>query len=315
VDGWRELARVERDRGDQESSVEAMLPIALLDAATPDELMSVKSRRARVASARPGMLGDAGLRRVQSQQAFEHPAAELIAAISTGLGKVFPNPLEQYSVGRRDRFRGHSGQNEIALIDRVATVLGVSEYEVYFHDAPAGDVTVEPLSPPTLLVPRWFRDLGAAEQAFLAGRALAYTVRELHPLLRIGSTDLPLMLAAATRCAVEGYNGGLPDAEVDARSRQIAKGIPRRARRLVELAAAKYAATPLARPADWQAAVELSCLRVALLICDDVGAAVSVIRRFRDERAEPLVLDLLRFWASDDARSFRRAVSTEVAAV
>jgi len=307
VDVWRSLSTAVGNMGDGEESVAVLLALMVLEAGQPEEQMTLRARRARAGEAPPGLLGDHGIRQIQVHSAFDSPAAEMTGALAEALGKIYQPEYANYGLSKRDRIRAGATNSVRSLADRIATVFGVTEFDLYIHSEQVRDVTIELANPPAIMVPSWATNLPTAELAFLLARPLAHIARETHPVMRVPTTELSASLKAATHAHVPGY-GNVNDLEH--RGRQILKAIPRKHRRLAEEAAARFASQPPPSVTRWVADVELTAARAALLVCDDIAAAARVLVRTRGEKVgeDNTATHLLRFWASDIALRFRRAL-------
>jgi tetratricopeptide (TPR) repeat protein len=307
VDVWRGLAIALGNMGDNEESVAVLLALMVLGEGQPEEQMTLRARRARAGEAPPGLLGDHGIRQIQVHGAFDSPAADMTAALAEALGKVYPPEYTQYGLSKRDRIRAGAANSMRNLADRIATIFGVTEFDLYIHSSQSRDASIELASPAAIMVPGWASNLPTAELAFLLARPLAHIARETHPVMRVPTPELSTLVKAATHSQVPGYGSAV---DLDAHARQIAKAIPRRSRRLVEEAAGRFASSPPPSVTRWVADVELTAARAALLVCDDIAAACRVLERTRGDKIgeDNTATHLLRFWASDIALRFRRAL-------
>jgi hypothetical protein len=307
VEVWRSLATAVGSMGDGEEAVAVLLALMVLDGGQPEEQMTLRARRPRAADAAPGLLGDHGIRQIQVHGAYDSPAAEMTAALSEALGKIYTPEYGQYGISKRDRIRPGATHSMRNLADRIATIFGLTEFDLYIHNENVRDASIELASPPAIMVPSWASNLPTAELAFLLARPLAHIAHETHAVMRVPTPELSALLKAATHAHVPGYGSA---ADLDGTARQIMRVLPRRSRRPVEEAAARFASQPPPSVTHWVADVELTAARAALLVSDDVAAAVRVLERTRGERVgdDNTATHLLRFWASDIAHRFRRAL-------
>ncbi len=310
ADVWREMSETLRAAGDPAEALLALVPLRALDAVSPEELLTLRGLPVRAAQARPGLLGDAGFREVQVDGAVDSSATALMAAVAEAAAKLYPADLARYGVSRRDRLTARSEHPLRTVADRVAEILGVGDFDVHLHDSPGQEVRVELGSTPALMMPSWAQQLSHPQLVYLLAVPLAHVSRETHPLLRIPEEEVPLLLAAAARAAAPSFGGGVAsETDLDARARALQKAVPRRDRRRLEEAAARYAASPPANVAAWARAMRRTAARAALLVCDDLGSALEVVARTSGESLGPdnLPSDLARFWVSNPARRFRKA--------
>jgi hypothetical protein len=114
-------------------------------------------------------------------------------------------------------------------------------------------------------------------------------------------------LFAAARQYEPDFGGASPDLEAE--TRRVGKAIPWLQRGRIQDAATTFAgSTP--NVSAWYASVHRMAARAALLVCDDFLAAVESLHEplGPDNRAS----DLARFWVSDPAMRFRRAVAQQI---
>ncbi len=303
-DIWRRLARALGAVGEGEESITVLSTLLVLENATPEETMVLRTRRTRTATAPPGLLGDNGIRQLQVNGAHDMTPAALTAAIDEVFAKLYPIDFSRYGVSKRDRLRAGSGDAVRSLADRIAAIFGVIEFELYVHDEPARDVGLEPGSPASVFVPRWATQLGQPALTFMLARPLAHAARALNAIMRVSPAELESVLDSAAGA----YNQDYPGGDIDL-GRQISKHVSRRNRRTVEEAANRYAA---ARPPidGWIHDTELTAMRAALLVADDLHAVVKVLEKTRGTEVgrDHVIDDLVRFWASDTAVRFRRVL-------
>ena len=135
-----------------------------------------------------------------------------------------------------------------------------------------------------------------------------FVARDMAPVARLSARDLSLWVTAIGRGADPSF-GGNSSADLDGMAREIHKAIPWLGRKAAEGLAHQYVQKPSADPAAWAIAAEMTACRVGLLVCDDLPSAVQMVERTKGERAPDgdTISDLIRFWVSDTAVSFRRS--------
>jgi hypothetical protein len=159
------------------------------------------------------------------------------------------------------------------------------------------------------MVPAWARNFNESQLVFLLGRPLSLLARGLHPVVRLGPEEVEAALVGAARYADPSFApAGVTDP--DALASWVYRSMPRRERKSFEYAAHNYAAAP-SDVGRWHQAVRRTGARAALLLCDDVLAAVDVWKRVTGEQTAtaPSVADLLRFWVSREAVQYRRGAA------
>jgi hypothetical protein len=138
----------------------------------------------------------------------------------------------------------------------------------------------------------------------------------LHAVDKLTPRELEIVLAAVARRVSPGFGAGLTSEEVlDDIHKRFYKALPRRARKDVEGAARAYVRASERDFAALTHAVVANARRIALLVADDLLAAVDVLRRVERDLAElsgarlllhPSVRDLVRYWISPEADALRQ---------
>lgn len=313
---WRDLAEAFRGMQRQEEAIVATAPLVALGVANDLEKATLAARTPRSAHVQPGTLDDVAFRSIDALGGSE-PATELLATLAEGLGKVHPPELERYGLTTRDRITSRSGHPLRMLSDRVASVFGTVDYDLYLHRAHAGGLEVEFTDPPAILVPAQMTSYSEAQQIFLLARPLANIARRLHAVNKLAPVEIEMLLAAAARAVDPSYGVGLTDEDfLQAHSRRVVKSLSRRNRRALEETAALYASAARIDFNDWANKVRLTAARAALVLCDDLPGAITLVRRLEGDLAGlkgvalaqgiGLMNDLMRFWVSDAAFTLRR---------
>src|SRR5690606_7694563 len=129
--------------------------------------------------------------------------------------------------------------------------------------------TIEPGSPPALLVPASLETAPDARLAFELARPLALLSRHLHALDPISPELLENILVGAARQYEEDFSLGSVTPELEAETRRVAKALPWLQRGRIQDAATSFAAKPTDVRA-WVRDVRRMAARAALLVCDDL---------------------------------------------
>jgi tetratricopeptide (TPR) repeat protein len=314
---WRKLSECFKALGRRTEATLAVAPLAALGQANDLELATLSHSPARPASAPPRSFDLAELESISLVPPGD-PAARLVGALSEVLEKVYPPELERYGLSPRDRLGARSTHAFRALADRIAAIFGVTEFELYLHQAPAVAVEVEFTDPVSILVPPFVQKLRESAQVFLLGRVFAQVARRIHPVERLGADALELLLAAAARIVEPSFPAPVRAGEnsVAALSKRVSRALPWLGRGSIEDAARAYASSPSVDFNDWALRARLSAARAAVLVADDLPAAVLVTRQTEGDLsgAQGAALafgtrqsrDLLSFWLSDGALAVRR---------
>jgi tetratricopeptide (TPR) repeat protein len=320
ADTYRDLARTYDAMHRPDEARYALQPLVVLGAAQPAELATLKERPPRPGQARAGSYDAESLKAIEAGARHES-ALGLLAALPEAMGKLYPIDLEGYGLSARDRIAPRSGHALRALCDRLATVFGVAEYDLYVHRARGRGVSVELSDPVSVLVPAGLGEVPEAQQVFALGRVFANVARGIATLDKLTPREVEIVLASAARQVAPGFGHGLTSEDfLDDQSKRIAKALSRRNRKTMEELAAQYVN---AQPPDfptWARALQQTANRAALLVGDELSAGVDMLRRTERDllaldgptlaRTSPVIADLLRFWVSEAAFAFRRRAGT-----
>jgi cellulose synthase operon protein C len=315
AEGWRFLAQTFEDLGRPRERLMALAGLAVMEHASSGEVDEVRAWQPRTSALRHGAFDPTSASDLFVAREQQAPAAALLSAISDGLGKLRAPDLSRWGVAGRDKIAPRSEHPLRGLVDHLAAVIGVEEIDVYLHRQHGLGVGVENTSRPSLMIPLWAAELPRSQQVFLIARALVGIARGTYAVDFFSPRELAVVLAAATRTVVPGFGGQIAPAELlDDQAKLIARGIPRRKRKAVELAAEGYARGRSFDVEFFVQCVEQTSRRIALLIADDLIAVVSVLRQVEKlgehkgialARSSPIVSDLLKVWVSRAAMSLR----------
>jgi tetratricopeptide (TPR) repeat protein len=317
VSAWRKLSECFKGLGRRTEATLALAPLAALGQANDLELTTLSQSPPRPATFPARSFDRSELESISLIQPGD-PAAELVAALSEVLEKVYPPELDRYGLTARDRIGARSAHPWRALADRVAAIFGVGDYELYLHQQPAAALGVEFTDPVSILVPPFAQKLGESGQAFVLGRIFAQIARRLHPVERLGPEGLELLLAAAAR-GVEPHfpaPARVGEDSVAALAKRVSRAMPWLGRGAIDDAARRYAGSPSIDFKDWVLRARLSAARAALLVSDDLPSAVLVTRQTEGDLSGAegaalgtgtrLTRDLMSFWLSEGALAVRR---------
>jgi len=158
--------------------------------------------------------------------------------------------------------------------------------------------------------------MGEAHQTFAFARAMSNIAVGLYAVDRMTPRELEIVLAAVSRRVAEGYGSGLTSEDtLEDIGKRCYKGLPRRNRRALDEAASAYVTAANVDFAHFVEAVVTSANRVALVLADDLIAALELLKKYErdlaglegaDLVAHPMVKRLCRFWVSPEADALRR---------
>jgi hypothetical protein len=327
LDSFRELRRLFERKRDKDAAFCCSQVLHYFK--STDEVEEYQYRELRHKGNRDpeSPLSEEALERLIIHNGERHPGRELFALLDEHLHRLFPSRLDEWGVGRSDRYGARSELALRRLCDRLMMNLGAEiPFDLYVSRQRPRDIDLEPGDPPALLVGFQVEtSMSTAEQKFHLGRLLGRLRLRNHAARKLTALDLEIILAAAVRLFDLSFGDDVAPADVLAdRGKRLAKALPRRSRKALEDACARYRT---ARPPNfelWLRGMDYSANRLGVLLCNDVGTALEVIRR-SDRRllgmpmgtteemvaclrdVEP-VGDLLRFVVSDEHFALRRAV-------
>jgi len=288
-----------------------------LGGGTDLERVAAQSRVVPSGAAESGAFDVESIRLLDAGFPEDAAMTRLLACAAPGLERVYPPDFEAYGVARGDRISPRAGHPTRVLVDRIARSLGVEEVDLYVHQSHAGSVEVEFSAPVALMVPAHVLALPEAQQAFLLGRVLVDVARGVHAVDKLAPSAIAEILVGAMRVVDPSYAAGQSHTEyMDALTKNLYKGLPRRARRPLEEAAAGYGPSPKPRLDEWLLRLRKTSTRAALLIAGDPASVIGVIRRTEGdlagldgpatERGMAILADALHFGVSDVAATVRR---------
>jgi tetratricopeptide (TPR) repeat protein len=310
TDLWRALAHLYRDMGRPGEARLAASALVALEDATEEDRQLIPVARSRPGKAAGASFTPDDLATLAPHRAVSVPATALLASCAECLAKVFPTDVARFGLSRKDRLARGNAHPLRARIDELSAIINV-ECDAYEHLGSAPLVTVGLTDPVSLIVSEHLGSLPEAQQVFLISRALVAVSLGLHPALILLALELERVLSAATRAVLSDFGDRNP--QVEDLAQRIRKAQSRRWRKAQEVAAAEYAAAPLADVKSWQRAIAQTLNRSAAVLSDDLAAAISGLALVSDA---PIALapnsrpaddagDLLRFWMSEPAQRFR----------
>ncbi|MGB0678783.1 MAG: tetratricopeptide repeat protein, partial [Polyangiales bacterium] len=321
VDTWRQLAVTFDELGQPDAARIALEPLLALHAATQAEQHILTTRPATHAPLPAHVLTAEVIGRVSGYNEAEGVAAELLALIDTGLGRLFPLDLDAYGLSPRDKIATRGGHPLRSLAETLGQALGVFEFDLYVHRVRARGLAIELGSVPSILLPASLSELTYARQAFVLMRALGPIAQRVHAAEKLTRRELEVLLAAAARLVDPNFGTGLTgEDELNAQCKRIYRAVPRKHRKHLEAVATRYVA---AGPVDFGRfirKIEQGAVRTAALVADDLHGSIEVLRDLERDRERaalsipayvkqaPVVIELLRFWCSDAAYWLRHAL-------
>lgn len=293
----------------------ALAPLSILNSLEPSEAMLLQQRPPRPANARPGTFSAESLALIEAGRP-QALAAAMLGALQEALPKLYPADLEGFGLSSREKIGPRAGNPLRAVAEKVAAIFGVPAFDLYVHRARTRGVAVEMGDPPAILIPASLSELREAQQVFTFARVFANISRGLVAVEKLTPRELEIVIAAAARTVSPNYGTGLTSEDGFAdQNRTILRALSRKSRKAMEDIAVQYVQHASPDYAHWARALKQTANRAALLACDDMKAAIEVLRRTEKEMAglestelvksSVVVADLMRFWVSESAFVFR----------
>lgn len=310
---WSELVEVYDALGQNAESHLATGPLVLLGRGSTLQVSTWKSRIPR-----PAMVGGGAFSADALSQCIVHgvslDAVGLLEQLSSHLPKIYPPTLSQYGTSARERIGTRDAHPCRGILNRLCHSFGTPEIDLYLSDA-ATQITLIYTDPYGLVIPSSVTDLSEAGQAFYLGGFVASVARGTSAAFALAEEDFALILGASVRLLS-------PEADVpDVNQRRLAqvakklsKALPWLSKGRFEDAARRYAAAPVVDVAQFRRQMQLSALRAALVLCDDVEPVVLLERGgaallgVSPEGVHDLIGDLFAFWASPSSVNVRRQI-------
>jgi tetratricopeptide (TPR) repeat protein len=310
---WSELVEVYDALGQNAESHLATGPLVLLGKGTTLQISTWKSRVPRPALVGAGAFGPEAISQCLVQ-GVSLEAVGLLEQLSSHLPKIYPPTLSNYGTSTRERIGSRDAHPCRAVLTRLCHSMGVPEMDLYLSDA-VQQITLIYSDPYGLVIPSSVGDLSEAGQAFYLGSFVASVARGMSAAFALGEEDFSLILGASVR--VLSPDAEVPDVNqrrLGQMTKKLSKALPWLSKGRFEDAARRYAAAPLADVTEFRRQVQISSLRAALVLCDDVDP-VRLLEKSGAEllgydasRVPALIADLLAFWASPTSVNLRRQV-------
>ena len=307
---WRALGEVLQSLGDTDGKPVALTPLVALGQASAEEAEWVRSRRIRPAAAPAGTLGRRGLDQLIGPNPFVDKNASFVGALHEIITKLEGIDYARWGIQKRDRIRQGEVHPVRSYADSIARIFGAPEFDLFIVDRASLTRTwILAGSPPALLVPASVAASRESVLAFQLARPLSLLSRHLHPLEHVDDGLMDRLLVATVRQFDPGYviSPYLDEDAVEVQSRRVAKAVGFFSRGRIQEAAAAFTSGQAKDYLAWARESRLLAARLGLLVSDDLLAALEATEE--ELGPENYATDLARFWVSDAARRFRRAIN------
>lgn len=247
-------------------------------------------------------------------------AVVLLRALEPALAKLYPFRINDYGVSSRDRLTTRTGHPLRRIADRVATIVGLKDFDLYMHTLRGRGVSVELSNPVSIFLPPWIQERTPSEQIFIVAQPLVKAAMGLQATDKLTPRELEVLLASAARTVSPNAGGGLTSEDLlDEQSRRIQRALPRRIRNDVNRAASDYVLAGHVGFRRFCQRTKSLSIQLATLLSDDLVGSLAVLKTSEKElqnvdtaelcKSSDLVLDLLRFWISNESLELREKLA------
>lgn len=249
------------------------------------------------------------------------PVAEVLRIAGDQLGKVYPQDVERYGLGRGDRLTAKDGSPLRRLADGLLTNLGGGSFDLYRCEKPAV-LDVQPGDPSAVVVSSdVVRRHPVREQRFLLARLVEQVHAGTGLALRLDADTLARTLQGVCEAALPSPPSLAPsDPDL---AKRCAKSMSRKARKALEAGpAARLAEAGLPDLQRFADGVRRTTDRAGLLLSGDVEAGLKLVAAevgFKGAEAPaettgaPALDALVRFAVSEDFFRLRQRLKLAIA--
>jgi tetratricopeptide (TPR) repeat protein len=303
-DPWALLVQIYRAEGKEAEAETAEAPLAVIAKGVHGRL-HVQPRFSGAGAVAPGALNGQRLLEVMPRTPGIDALGALLSLLTDALTKVYAPNLEQFGLSLRDKL---AETHPLRLLTKLmAKAFSVEAHDLYISNK-AAEIAVELTDPISIVVPVSLNEADQAIRIFALSRVFSYIARGQETILRMGHAEARLTLAALCYKYASAFGAGFDGESLERQSKRIYKAVSWRAKKAVEEASAAFAMTRGTDPLRCLSAIEAASVRISAVVAGDLGAVAKYLSaELRDKGAVSAVMtDLLSFWVSDTAFSFRR---------
>ena len=250
------------------------------------------------------------------------PFAEVMAVVGDQLGKVHPQDLDRYGLGKGDRLSPKDNSPLRRVCDGLLAALGGGSFDLYRAERAATALEVMAGDPPAVVVSSdVVRRHPMKEQRFLFTRLMAQVRTGTALCLAL---DPPVLASTLQGCLDAAAPGTAklapPDAEL---SKRCAKSMSRKARKALEGIAGQVAGATPDHLEAFVTGVRRSLDRAGLLLSGDLDASLRLVAAEHGHRqperpaealaAVPEIGALVRFAVSEEFFRLRQKLALTIA--
>ncbi|GAB4294050.1 MAG: hypothetical protein Kow0090_08640 [Myxococcota bacterium] len=249
------------------------------------------------------------------------PVKNLLANLSPDMGKIVVASLDRYKLSKNDKVKpGHPLSSPLEI---AAKMLGIQSFEAYTSSAMPFALAVEATEPPTIIAGEaLIQNAPASTLMFIAGYLLGHLHEGLLPMIRLGADRLRDVVYAVVQAQIENFEPqGANIGNIETIAAQMRKNISRKVKKNIEGDVANIAQ---AKNIDFNLMAEgarAAIARSAVIVSNDIGAAISGYLRFKTPQASPptdseslimrikgdkFIAEMLKFYASQKYFDLRK---------
>jgi hypothetical protein len=274
---------------DEYTLLASMGVLCLLNAADTQDRDLYRRRIAKVAFEPKHQLGAQAWREALVESGAKNAYGEIWAVIAECVPKLFeervPGDVAVFGATRGDRVDRKAGGPVSNTLDRVGGAFGLGDFDIYLSSAKPDVVAGVAIESAALVVGHAVVTNLDAGRRFQIGRTMSLLRDRAFALEILSLDELELLFSAAIFSAEPGASFALSRPQVEAESRRLAKVLPRKARRTLPLAVARF----MQEGGDlraWIDGVLATANRAGLLVSGDIIAAMEqLVPALRDAAA------------------------------
>ncbi|MBW2731257.1 MAG: tetratricopeptide repeat protein [Deltaproteobacteria bacterium] len=247
-----------------------------------------------------------------------HTGRAILSALAEVAPKIFPADLSAWQIGKADRLSPRSDDPVILTSRQVCEVLGLEqEVDVYVSHTRLREMDLLLTDPPALVVGGGvMSSFSSREVRFGIAKLLCYLRNRTVAAYRLDTTGLKTLVAAARRVVEPTCDlpRGVEPGEVMLQAEAIHRALSRRGRHQLEEATLAFTEARLPSYAEWQVGLNLTALRAALWLVNDIDTALRHLRGLSPDlvkansndtfvhnaKQHRAAAELMRFWLSED---------------
>ncbi|RME21433.1 MAG: tetratricopeptide repeat protein [Deltaproteobacteria bacterium] len=313
IDSYHALRRIYERQADSDSALCVAATLQFLDEANQDELDLLDQLGHRLALPQRGVLDEMQYQEYLVDGRTSGIVGQMFGYVAEFVRPLFVKDHADFHLRERDAVDVElDGSREIRLLRQALEFFGLPEPEVYKKGGLVKGVLALNTSPPALVISA---DSAAGssipEMKFMLARALVFTRPENLLAISLSPVQLRLLLYALVEIVRPGRIGPDTGPGVVELARDVEKHLPKaKLSGLEKLADVFLQHQQQPSIKDWLEGVEQTCNRAGFVFCQNLEAAVQVLKAARvvgltgSNRSQ--IRELIFYSISEDYLSLRR---------